>query len=130
MARQRLSSETTGALERLTAMERALWETSKGVVAALTRAGHRLTASQALLLTRLDDRPRPENYVEATYCGASPRYNLVKLADAGYLARSTSAADGRLTLYAPTDKARRVRALVLEVIEAHDKRLRDAAASA
>jgi DNA-binding MarR family transcriptional regulator len=107
------------ALERFSEIERVRQDIVGHLRARLAAAEIALSAEQALLLARLDDKARSVGYLQMTaYFGSNVSYNLRALEHAGYVARRGTSEDRRYTLIQITDRGSAVRAFVAKELDA------------
>jgi DNA-binding MarR family transcriptional regulator len=106
------------ALGRFSEIERIRQEIITGLRRRLVDAGLLLTAEQALLLARLDDKPRTPGYLQTlAYFGSNIAYNLNALETDGYVTRRRSTEDLRRQLVEITESGRAVRTFVARELE-------------
>lgn len=106
------------AIGRYSALERLTDEVLRHSGEVLLDAGISLAPRLALLLARIEDRPRPVGYIEQTaYCGSNVSYNIAALAKGGYITTLPSDVDRRATLVELTERGRGVRDLVRRGLE-------------
>ena len=73
-----------------------------------------LTGQQALVVLRLGAEEVPVGGLSTVYFGTNVSYNIARLEERGFITRTRSAVDKRLTIVALTEKGHEVRARLLK----------------
>jgi DNA-binding MarR family transcriptional regulator len=106
------------ALARLSEIDRVKQEIVSHLRKRLAEAQISLSAEQALILARLDNKPRHVGYVATmAHFGSNISYNLGILEQRGYLTRSSAPGDRRLTVVELTEDGRAIRAFIINELE-------------
>lgn len=97
----------------LVQVQLALFDLLRGIADHAKRAGHDVSAEQAVIIAAMPDDPTPIGMIaRSTYAGTNLSYNLKRLEGLGYVAKEISPADSRSTLVTRTPAGKELAAEV------------------